>query len=178
MTNYPEPDKAREGALEAAGRDLAKAATAEELAAAIEAVRQIPIDRDRMLNALRVPDDAGAYEAALRALLERIPDGWGRWIGCGAGWYPILARLEQQLNELDPDYQVHQIKEKFGTLCFYWEGDIPNGDAIVGEAEAESARTCELCGSLGNLRTKAGWLKTLCDHCATTMGYGDLPTRK
>jgi len=178
MTNYPEPDKAREGALEAAGRDLAKAATAEELAAAIEAVRQIPIDRDRMLNALRVPDDAGAYEAALRALLERIPDGWGRWIGCGAGWYPILARLEQQLNELDPDYQVHQIKEKFGTLRFYWEGDIPNGDAIVGEAEAESARTCELCGSLGNLRTKAGWLKTLCDHCATTMGYGDLPTRK
>jgi hypothetical protein len=106
-----------------------------------------------------------------------FPTG-GRWISCGSGWHPILARLEQQLNELDPDYQVHQIKEKFGTLCFYWEGDIPNGDAIVGEAEAESARTCELCGSHGNLRTKAGWLKTLCDACATTRAYSDLPTKR
>jgi hypothetical protein len=176
MTNYPKPDKAREGALEAAVRDLAEAVTPEDLAAAMEAVRQIPIDRERMLNALRVPEDTGEYEAALRALLERIPDGWGRWIACGSDWFPILARLEERLNELDPDYQVNQIKEKFGTL--YWEGDIPNGDALVAEAEAESARTCELCGSQGNLRTKAGWLKTLCDACATTKEYSDLPAKR
>lgn len=173
MTNYPEPDKAREDALEAAVRDLAVAASAEDLTAALEAVRQIPIDRDRMLNALRVPDEAGEYEAALRSLLERIPDGWGRWIGCGRGWYPILARLEERLNQLDPDYRVHQIKEKFGTLRFYWEGDIPDGDAIVDEAEAESARTCELCGGPGRLRSKGGWLKTLCTACAEAHGYGD-----
>lgn len=109
MTNYPEPDKAREDALEAAVRDLAVAASAEDLTAALEAVRQIPIDRDRMLNALRVPEDAGDSQPALRALLERIPDGWGRWIGCGPGWYPILTRIEQRLNELDPDYEVHHI---------------------------------------------------------------------
>lgn len=175
MTNYPEPDKAREDALEAAVRDLAVAASAEDLTAALEAVRQIPIDRDRMLNALRVPEDAGDSQPALRALLERIPDGWGRWIGCGPGWYPILTRIEQRLNELDPDYEVHQIKEKFGTLCFYWEGDIPNGDAIVDEAETESRRTCELCGSPGHLRSKAGWLKTLCNACAVAHGYGDPP---
>jgi hypothetical protein len=54
----------------------------------LTAVRQVPIDMERMVDALHVSGDAGEYEAALRALLERIPDGWGRWIQCGAGWYP------------------------------------------------------------------------------------------
>jgi len=93
------------------------------LVAAIEAERQVPIDTERMTNALHVPSDAGEYEDILRALLERIPDGWGRWIQCGAGWYPILARLEERPREIDPDYRVLQIKEKFGTLrASTWRG--------------------------------------------------------
>ncbi len=83
MTDYPEPDELREAALRAAVLDLAAAAlrgdaTEEELVAAIEAVRQVPIDTERMTNALHVPSDAGEYEDTLRTLLERIPDGWGR----------------------------------------------------------------------------------------------------
>ena len=82
MTDYPEPDEPREAALRAAVLDLSAAvlgggATREELVAAMEAVRQIPIDLERMTNALHVPSDAGEYEDILRALLERIPDGWG-----------------------------------------------------------------------------------------------------
>jgi hypothetical protein len=174
MPEYPEPDKPREEALEGAVRDLGEASTVEEVAAALEAIRQVPINVDQMLNAIRVPDDAGEYEAPLRKLLERIPDGWGRWISCGPGWYPILARIEERLSELDPNYEVNQIKEKFGTLRFYWEGDIPDGAAIVDGAEAESARTCELCRSAGHLRTRAGWLKTLCDRCSRSEGFDNL----
>lgn len=90
MSDYLEPDEPREEALRAAVYNFATAvqqgnATQEELMAAIEAVRQVPIDMERMLNTLHVPDDAGEHEAALRSLLERIPDGWGRWIQCGAG---------------------------------------------------------------------------------------------
>lgn len=180
MTDYPKPDEPREEALRAAINDLAAAvtrgdATNEEVVAAMEAVRQVPIDMERMLNALHVPSDAGEYGEALRALLERIPDGWGRWIGCGPGWYPILARLEERLRQLDPDYRVHQIKEKFGGLRFYWAGDYDAGDAAVDEAEAEAARTCELCGNPGHLRTRGGWLRTVCDDCAGSKGYEDLP---
>ena len=181
MSDFPEPDEPRENALRAAVHDLAVDAvdgdaTQEELVAAMEAVRQVPIDTKRMLNALHIPDDAGEHEEALRALLERIPDGWGRWIQCGAGWYPILARLEERLGQIDPDYQVHQIKEKFGTLRFYWAGrDYNVGEAVVADAEAESARTCERCGSPGNLRKRRGWLRTLCDSCARSDGYEDLP---
>lgn len=162
MPDYTEPDKPREDALRAAVHDLAKAvlrgdARPEELTAAIEAARQIPIDLERMVNALHVPDDTGEHEAALRALLERIPDGWGRWIGCGAGWYPILARLEQRLRQIDPDYRVLQIKEKFGTLRFYWAGrNLDAGESVVADAVAESAQTCEVCGRPGHLRTRRG----------------------
>ena len=58
MTDYPEPDELREAALRAAVLDLAAAAlsgdaTEEELVAAMEAVRQVPIDTQRMTNALR-----------------------------------------------------------------------------------------------------------------------------
>ena len=139
-------------------------------------MRQVPIDIERMVNALHVPDDAGEHEAALRALLERIPDGWGRWIRCGAGWYPILARLEERLRTIDPDYRVHQIKEKFGTLRFYWTGrDYDVGETVVDDAKAESAQTCEVCGNPGCLRTRGGWLRTLCDDCAHSDGYEHLP---
>ena len=180
MTDYPEPDEPREEALRAAVHDLAAAAkrddaTKEELVAAVEAVRQVPIDLERMVNAPHVPSDAGEHEEALRALLERIPDGWGRWIQCGPGWYPILVRLEARLREIDPDYQVHQIKEKYGTLRFYWAGNYDAGDPVVDEAEAEAARTCEVCGNPGRLRARSYWLRTVCDTCARSQGYDDLP---
>jgi hypothetical protein len=122
MTDYPEPDEPREAALRAAVLDFSTAvvgggATEEEVVTAMEAVRQIPIDLERMTNALHVPSDAGDYEDNLLGLLQRIPDGWGRWIQCGPGWYPILARLNERLEEFDPDYQILQIKEKPETHC-------------------------------------------------------------
>ena len=182
MTDYLEPDEPREAALRAAVLDFSAAvvgggATKEELVAALEAVRQIPIDLERMTNALHVPSDAGEYEDILRVLLERIPDGWGRWIQCGPGWYPILARIEKQLRQIDPDYQVLQIKEKFGTLRFYlaWQYD-ELGKAAVAEAEAEAARTYELCGSPGRLRIRNSWLRTVCNDCGQSEdGYEELP---
>ena len=181
MTDFPQPDEEREGALRAAIDDLAAAAvdadsTEDDVTAAIEAIRQVPIDTQRMLNAIRVPDDAGEYEPALRSLLARIPDGWGRWIRCGPGWYPILARLEERLRQIDSDYQVYQIKEKFGTLRFYWTSrNRDAGTAAVADAEAESARTCEQCGNPGRLRKRNGWFRTVCDDCAQSGRYEDLP---
>lgn len=181
MSDLPQPDEPREEALRSAIDDLAKAvddadSTVDEITAAMEAIRQVPIDPQRMLNALRVPDDAGEYEPALRSLLARIPDGWGRWIGCGPGWYPILSRLEGRLHQTDPDYRVHQIKEKFGTLRFYWASrNLEAGMVAVAHAEAESARTCERCGNPGRLRKRNGWFRTVCDDCAQSGGYEDLP---
>jgi hypothetical protein len=76
---------------------------------------------DALLNALHVPNDAGEHADALRGMLVRIPDGWGCWISCDRGWYPLLVELDEQLRTLLPDYVVHQVKEKFGGLRYYWE---------------------------------------------------------
>jgi hypothetical protein len=179
MRDCPEPDEPREAALWAAISDIGAAVQQgdeEGLVAAVEAVRQIPIDLERMTNAVHVPSDAREYEDAPRMLSERIPDGWGRWIQCGPGWSPILARLNDRLEAIAPDYQVLQIKEKFGTLRFYLgNGYHQLGEAAVAEAEGESARTCELCGNPGRLRVRNSWYRTVCDDCARSGGYQDLP---
>ena len=78
-------------------------------------------DSQQLLNAVYVPGDAGEHAEALRGILLRIPDRWGRWISCDRGWYPLLVEFDEQLHILLPNYVLHQVKEKFGGLRYYWE---------------------------------------------------------
>lgn len=71
------------------------------------------------LNSIHIPEDAGEHADDLRRILARIPDGWGRWISCASGWFPMVIELDRKLAELIPDYELHQVKEKFGTLRYY-----------------------------------------------------------
>ena len=71
------------------------------------------------MNATHLPGDVGEHSEGLAGILGRIPDGWGRWIGCGKGWYPIIVRLDAEISKLVPGYEIHQVKEKYGTLRFY-----------------------------------------------------------
>lgn len=77
------------------------------------------MDMEKMLNTIVVPDNAGEYEDGLRKIMSRIPDGWGRWISCDKGWYALICELDEKLADICPDYEVHQVKEKFGTLRYY-----------------------------------------------------------
>jgi hypothetical protein len=156
----------------------------EDIPGALRPAPPDDIDQDTLLNALHVPPDAGPYAQALEGILRRIPDGWGRWISHDAGWYPIVATLDERLAALDPDYVVHQVKEKFGTLRYYC---APSGepstelrntfcDTIV-QAERTSAITCERCGGPGVLHRRGHWRKTLCAACAETLHYTSMPPR-
>ena len=60
-----------------------------------------------------------------------------------------------------PVFVAEQVKEKFGTLRFYFTGSR-EFDALVEMAEELSATTCEECGAFGSLR-EGGWIRTLCD---------------
>lgn len=126
---------------------------------------------------LHVPDDAGQYRDALVAIMRRIPGGWGRWISCDAGWYPIITDLDRRLTAIDPGYELHQVKEKFGCLAYYFlasdQSYYDDMHALVHEAQERCASTCETCGRPGSLHAnRRAWLKTLCVACATTGGYG------
>jgi len=106
----------------------------------------------------------------LRPVLARVGRGWGRSVSCGEGWWPIIARLDRDIAALAPDYEIHQVKEKFGGLRYYvgLPDDAPDDeiDRLIAVAEEESSRTCEVCGQPGRLRG-GGWVLTLCDVHST-----------
>lgn len=92
-------------------------------------------------------------------------------LGVEPGWFPIIDRLCAKLQHLD-GLEATQIKEKFGTLCFYTNYITPLVTSAVREAEIESAKTCEYCGKPGKLRDKEDrWMKTLCNSCAKKEDY-------
>jgi hypothetical protein len=63
-----------------------------------------------------------------------------------------------------PQVTLDQVKEKFGTLRFYYQGGDDVIDGMVRMAESMSGVTCEECGKPGT-RSGGGWIRTVCkDH--------------
>ena len=101
---------------------------------------------------------------------------WG--FDCGDGWYNIIDAVCAQIKNREYDNNnvdwlsvfATQVKEKYGTLRFYYVGGDDYIDGVVAMAEAMSAVTCETCGAPGKLRG-GSWLKTLCDEHAKEQGY-------
>lgn len=118
-------------------------------------------------------------------------------VECQDGWYDLIYELCEEIMKAYTDegrlvdLVVDQIKEKYGTLRFYYHfggqsetiqsldvmgvGGIrimsksaPFEDkiaSIVAKYEEKSAHICEDCGSPGVLRPDLGWVLTLCDAC-------------
>jgi len=60
-----------------------------------------------------------------------------------------------------PQVTLDQVKEKFGTLRFYYTGGDDYISGLVSMAESMSGVTCEECGKPGT-RTRGSWIKTAC----------------
>jgi hypothetical protein len=76
--------------------------------------------------------------------------------------FEIKRNQYRQVPESVSKVVASQVKEKFGTLSFYYNGGDDFVSGLVSMAESFSARTCEKCGELGKLRGE-GWLYTACD---------------
>ena len=174
-----ETEKARLQAKQAIGDSASSAARRRDIegvAVSIIRMSQIDLDRDRYRNSLHIPTDAGEHAEALKAILLRIPDGWGRWIRHSKGWYPLVVRLDAAMDEIDPDYDVCQVKEKFGVLKYYYDPHTDNKELrqqmrkLVDAAESESKEICEECGSRADvqLRNFPHRIQTLCELCTAT----------
>lgn len=101
---------------------------------------------------------------------------WG--FECGDGWFDIIDILcheiqnhvdwkSKDLSEEDREsLQVvaEQVKEKFGTLRFYFSGGDETTEGMISMAESMSHRLCEDCGCPGE-QTKTRWIRTLCEKC-------------
>lgn len=111
-------------------------------------------------------------EHEISLLLDRIPQGYGRYISCEKGWHNIIIDLNKDLSYLIPNYTLYQVKEKFGTLRYYIEyNGVPQNileivKKLISYAEYLSSTTCEYCGVRENVKLRErGWVKTLCDKC-------------
>ena len=99
---------------------------------------------------------------------------WG--IEPGDGWFNIIDMLCLQIqwyiehnlpeDQIKGNIQVEatQVKEKFGTLRFYYHGGDEFIHGLVSMAEGMSGRTCEECGNPGT-QNSTGWIKTQCEPC-------------
>jgi len=101
---------------------------------------------------------------------------WG--FECDSGWFDIIDilcheiqhYLDWKCKDLPEDERdvmqvvADQVKEKFGTLRFYYHGGDEVVEGMVMMAESLTYRTCESCGCPGEKRGEA-WIKTLCDKC-------------
>jgi hypothetical protein len=59
---------------------------------------------------------------------------------------------------------LDQVKEKFGTLRFYYSGGDDYISGLVSMAESMTGVTCEECGNPGESRG-GGWIHVYCEPC-------------
>ena len=113
---------------------------------------------------LRLRDDEDEYKYTW---LDSMPEGWYQAFG-----EDMCMELKEVIDEVDdPDweYQILQIKEKFGELRWYTNG-VPEEiyqrvDDIIEKYTLKSSHTCIYCGKPANWRAR-GWIEPLCEDCA------------
>ena len=90
------------------------------------------------------------------------------------GWFDLIYKLCSDIDiectrlEMTANRWVtaSQIKQKYGQLCFYYDGygDTGKVDDFIYAASDQSAVICEDCGLPGKERDD-GWIHTMCDVC-------------
>lgn len=126
---------------------------------------------------------------------------------CGDGWYQLLNDLCKDIisiynhEEIEVDILILQIKEKFGTLRFYYTTTNSESNSvyidILGDVTlryshekrkidkevrrivdyycTKSASVCEMCGeNAAVLRKDLPWVQTLCDSCYSSMKKNEI----
>jgi hypothetical protein len=76
----------------------------------------------------------------------------------------IVAGDFREVPESIPQVTLDQVKEKFGTLRFYYSGGDDYISGMVSLAESMTGVTCESCGNIGE-RRGGGWVHTYCTPC-------------
>lgn len=99
--------------------------------------------------------------------------------------YPLRTKLTSKLGKISfflrprmrfkkvptPPVTIDQVKEKFGTLRFYYSGGDTNIAEMVSMVERISEVTCEETGAPGKMHVRGAWYKTLSKDAGEARGY-------
>jgi hypothetical protein len=65
-------------------------------------------------------------------LVDKFVPNYYKSVDVDEGWYQIVVDCDNLLTEIDPDYKIVQIKQKFGGLRYYFQpSDTNNGELYV-----------------------------------------------
>ncbi len=87
----------------------------------------------------------------------------------GTGWLPLVVSFCEHF----PDYNIVQIKEKFGDMRLYLSEGSSAAYDFIGVLETLSSLICEDCGRPAEVKT-TGWIRTLCTDCANGRDSTDI----
>jgi len=91
---------------------------------------------------------------------------WG--IETGNGWYWLIDQLCESIqsyidhNDKGNQLEATQVKEKYGSLRFYTNGESDIIHGMIWLAERMSEYICEECGSTEDVQQTEGWIVSLC----------------
>jgi hypothetical protein len=105
----------------------------------------------------------------LMAFGIEVNDGWYSLID---GLCASIIKILEENNYTSSDIKTDQVKEKFGSLRFYYHFNKQVPDSVekaisdlVETAERLSSEICETCGNHGKTYNDTGWLTTECESC-------------
>ena len=86
------------------------------------------------------------------------------------GWQKIAREMIAECEAIYPDFEIIDLKEKFGAIRCYCSG-IPEEFAdkvfnTIDKYEVISAHTCCKCGRPA-VKFSTGWILPWCDECGT-----------
>jgi len=95
--------------------------------------------------------------------LDGLPRGWRKAFGLKLcdDLKKALANCSYNTN----DYKVHQVKEKFGYLCWYDEGGNNLTRSAIDKYVEMSSKVCQICGKPATHAT-VRWIGFYCEDCA------------
>lgn len=95
---------------------------------------------------------------------------------CGKGWHNLisetLSKIEAIYQEnnisMSDDFEILQIKQKFGELIIYTKSSLRKEiDEVIQAARIKSIQVCEKCSATGRIYKQGNWrITTLCKKCA------------
>ena len=93
-----------------------------------------------------------------------MPKGWRRAFG-----EEMCEELNNEIITWPPtaqkNFRITQIKEKWGHLCFYTNGESAQFREIIGKYTLRSKYTCINCGEPARWISR-GWISPWCNTCA------------